>query len=219
MAHKVIDDKKALKVFRKRKVMTAQELATLMECSVAAVRIRLKKWGVYTSYNMNAKYYALPEVPRFDPNGLWHYKQIRFCQHGNLRQALIHLARHSQAGLDWHQIEELLGVSSNSFLARYSDISELRREKHEGHYIYFSADEQGYARQRDQRLKLIRDSKMPSEMEAVLILAEMIKHPHWDSPRIAASLKKKNSPITSQMVENLLATHNLGVQKKGPIFP
>ena len=219
MARRQIDDKKALKLFRKNKVMTIEELAKLMECSVAAVRTRLKKWGVYTSYNMNAKYYALPEVPTFDQKGLWIYKQIRFCKHGNLRQSLIHLVRHCDAGLDWNQIEQFLGVSSNSFLARYADIAELRREKYQGRYVYFSADPQVYARQRDQRVKLIREAKMPSELEAVLILAEIIKHPDWDISRIAASLKRQKYPISPQMIQNLLDTHGLDAQKKGSIFP
>ena len=219
MARRQIDDEKALKLFRKNKVMTLEELAKLMQCSVAAVRTRLKKWGVYTSYNMNAKYYALPDVPKFDQNGLWLYKQIRFCKHGNLRQALIHLVSHSEAGLDWNQIEQLLGVSSNSFLARYTDITELRREKYQGRYVYFCTNEPTYQKQTAERLRLIQQSQMPSEMEAIVILAEIIKHPKLEIDQIAVILKKKGYAITSHMVQNLLDTHNLGVQKKGPTFP
>lgn len=219
MARRQIDDKKALKLFRKNKVMTVEELAKLMQCSVAAVRTRVKKWGLYTSYNMNAKYYALPEVPKFDHNGLWLYKQIRFCKHGNLKQTLIHLVCNSEAGLDWNQIEQLLGVSSNSFLTRYTNITELRREKYQGRYVYFCTNEQTYQKQTKERLRLIQHSQMPSEMEAIVILAEIIKHPKLEIDQIAAILKKKGYVITSHMVQNLLDTHGLGVQKKGPIFP
>jgi hypothetical protein len=60
---------------------------------------------------------------------------------------------------------------------------------------------------------------MPSEMEAVLILAEIIKHPDWDISRIAASLKKQKYPVTPQMIQNLLDTHVLDIKKKGPTFP
>ena len=202
MARRQIDDEKALKLFRKNKVMTTEELAKLMQCSVAAVRTRLKKWGVYTSYNMNAKYYALPEVPKFDQNGLWLYKQIRFCKHGNLRQALIHLVSNSEAGLDWNQIEQLLGVSSNSFLTRYTDIAELRREKYQGRYIYFCANEQTHQKQTAERLRLIQQSQMPSETEAIVILAEIIKHPKLEIDQIVVILKKKGHAITSHMVQN-----------------
>ena len=100
---------------------------------------------------------------------------------------------------------KLLKLESASFLSILRKHPSLKREKHQGRYVYFSADQQVYVRQREQKLKLIRDSKMPSEMEAVLILAEIIKHPDWDINRIAASLKKQKYPVTPQMIQNLLA--------------
>ena len=209
---------KAHEVLRKKKVLTVDEVAQLMNGSRPTARKQLKEWNVYTSYNKNARYYALPEVPEFDDDGMWVYKKIRFSKQGNLRQTLIHRITQSQSGMDGAQIEQRIGLPSKSFLSLFRDVPELRREKYEGRYVYFSADEQVYARQREQRLQRIRDAKMPSEMEAVLILAEMIKHPDWDSHRIAASLKKQKYPITPQMVENLLETHGLEAQKKGPIF-
>jgi len=80
--------------------------------------------------------------------------------------------------------------------------------------MYFSSNPDTYARQRAARLKMIRDSKMPSEMEAVLILAEIIKHPGWDIDHIAAGLSRKKHPVTSQMIQNLLDAHELGAKKK-----
>ena len=210
---------KACKVLRNKKVLTVDEVAQLMNCSRPTARKQLKEWNVYTSYNKNSRYYALPDVPEFDDNGMWVYKQIRFSKHGNLRQTLIHIIKHSEAGMDGIQIEQIIGLPSKSFLSLFRDAPELRREKYEGRYVYFSADQQVFARQRDQRLKLIREAKMPSEMEAVLILAEIIKHPDWDINRIAARLKKQKYPITPRMVQNLLGTHGLDAQKKGPTFP
>ena len=210
---------KARKVFRNKKVLTLDEVAQLLNCSCPTAHKRLKEWNVYTSYNKNARYYALPDVAEFDNNGLWVYRQIRFSKHGNLRQTLIHMVTHSDAGLDGNQIEQLIRLPSKSFLSLFRDTPELRREKHEGRYVYFSVDQRIYAGQRQQRLNLIRDAKMPSEMEAVLILAEMIKHPDWDIDRIAARLKKQKYPITAQMVQNLLDTHGLGAPKKGLRFP
>lgn len=210
---------KARKVLRNKKVLTVDEVAGLMNCSVPSAHKKLKQWDVFTSYNKNARYYALPGVPEFDDNGMWVYKQIRFSKHGNLRQTLIHTITHSEAGLDGAQIEQLIGLPSKSFLSQFRNTPELRREKHQGRYVYFSADQQVYDRQRDQRLKLIRDAKMPSAMEAVLILAEIIKHQDWDIDRIVASLKKQHYPVTPPMVQNLLDTHKLDTKKKGPTFP
>ena len=210
---------KAIRAFRKRKVMTIAEIADLMECSPFTVRNWLKKWNVHTSFNENGRYYVLPDVAEFDENGIWFHRGIGFSSHGNLSQTVAHFIHESDAGLEPPEITKLLKLESESFLSILRKHPSLKREKHQGCYVYFSADEQVYARQRDQRLKRIRDSKMPSEMEAVLILAEMIKHPDWDINRIAARLKKRKYPITPRMIQNLLDTHDLGVQKKGPTFP
>ena len=210
---------KAIKAFRKRKVMTIAAIADLMECSPFTVRNWLKKWNVRTSFNANGRYYVLPDVAEFDENGIWFHRGIGFSSHGNLSQTVAHFIHESDAGLEPPEITKLLKFESESFLSILRKHPSLKREKYEGRYVYFSADEQVYARQRDQRLKRVRDSKMPSEMEAVLILAEMIKHPDWDIHRIAARLKKQKYPITPRMVRNLLETHGLDGQKKGPTFP
>jgi hypothetical protein len=209
----------ARKVFRKKKVLTLEELAQRLKCARPTARNRLKEWNVYTSYNQNARYYALPEVPEFDDKGIWVYQRIRFSKHGNLRQTLIRMVTDSDAGLDGNQIEQLIGLRAKSFLSLFRDTPELRREKHQGRYVYFSVDERIYARQREQRVRLIREAKMPSEMEAISILAEMIKHPDWDIDRIAARVKKQHDAITAQMIQNLLDTHDLGAPKKGPHSP
>ena len=210
---------KAIKAFRKRKVMTIAQVADLMECSPFTVRNWLKKWNVQSSFNQNGRYYVLPDVAEFDENGIWFHRKVGFSMHGNLSQTVAHFIHESDAGLEPPEMTKLLKLESASFLSILRKHPSLKREKHQGRYVYFSADQQVYVRQREQKLKLIRDSKMPSEMEAVLIFAEIIKHPDWDISRIAASLKKQKYPVTPQMIQNLLDTHVLDIKKKGPTFP
>lgn len=62
---------KARRVLRNKKVLTVDEVAQLMNCSYPRARKQLKEWNVYTSYNKNARYYALPEVAEFDDDGMW----------------------------------------------------------------------------------------------------------------------------------------------------
>ena len=61
---------KALKAFRRRKVMNLGEVAELVHSSIHTARRRLKEWQAHTSYNQNGRYYALPDVPEFDADGL-----------------------------------------------------------------------------------------------------------------------------------------------------
>ena len=52
-------------------IFTVAQLASWMECSVPVARRQLKKWAAITSYNANARYYALPEVVDFGHHGIW----------------------------------------------------------------------------------------------------------------------------------------------------
>jgi hypothetical protein len=75
---------KARKVFRRRKILTLGELAELIPGSIHTARRRLKQWRAHTSYNQNGRYYALPEVPEFDGEGLWRCRGVFFSRYGKV---------------------------------------------------------------------------------------------------------------------------------------
>lgn len=121
--------KSALILFKKRKVMTIPMLMNLLDCSTPTIRKRLRKWNVHTSYNKNGRYYALPEVVKFDKDGFWRYKQIFFSQYGNLKNTVIQLINASQAGLESTEIGKLTGLSPRSFMSHFQNIPGINREK------------------------------------------------------------------------------------------
>ena len=73
---------KARNAFRRRKILTLDEVGELIDSSIHTARRRLKKWRAHTSYNRNGRYYALPDVPEFDADGLWQCEGVFFSQHG-----------------------------------------------------------------------------------------------------------------------------------------
>ncbi len=78
-----MNDKTFLDTFRTKKIMTIQEIAGCLGLSVVTARRRLKKWKGLTSINANNSYYTLPEIVRFDENGLWRFRTVLFSMHGN----------------------------------------------------------------------------------------------------------------------------------------
>lgn len=201
-----------LRYFRKEKVMNLKQLAELLSCSERTVQRHLKKWRTYTSYNKNGRYYVLPDIPRFDDQGLWRYKGICFSQHGNLKQTLIALVTHSSAGLTSTEAGALLGGSVRSFLAQSHNIQPLRREKISGRFVYLSPDAALFRQQKqrrqeaDSRLKLLR---LPTDSEAVIILVERIKHPQLSVEQLAVRLHKKAHRINAEVIQNLFEHHGL----------
>ncbi|EFK07544.1 conserved hypothetical protein, partial [delta proteobacterium NaphS2] len=110
-----MDAEKAIKEFQKRKVVTIEEIADLLDSSVTTARRQLKKWRTYTSFNMNGRYYSLPGIPRFDEHGIWKYREILFSQYGNLMQTISQLIERSETGLNARQIAQLARKASRTF--------------------------------------------------------------------------------------------------------
>lgn len=205
-------DSVVLDTFKKKKVMVIDEIAEILVCSVPTVRRRLKQWNTYTSYNYNGRYYTLPDIPRFDENGLWKYRGILFCKYGNLRQAVIHLIIHSPAGLTTREAEVVLQVSIGSFMPCFRNISQVRREKLAGQFVYFSSDEQTLLEQKEKRLGDIERARLirlPTDAEAVIILVERIKHPQLSIDQLAVRLTGKGHPIRTEVIGNLFERHDL----------
>lgn len=209
-------DRQALKVFRARKTATVDEIATFLGASLPTARRRLKAWGAYHSYNHNGRFYALPAVARFDDNGLWRHGGRGFSKHGNLAQTLVQLVADSEDGLCAAELGELLGSAPHSFLWQFRDHPALRRRKHQGRFVYFSADEARYATQSKARQDSSRDTKMPGDGEAVAILVAAIKHPGLSARRLCRAIQKAGGSSTPQRIKNLFARHGLTLKKTPP---
>ena len=161
---------------KREKIFTLDRLVSSLGCSSRTAQAKLKVWQTYTSYNQNGRFYALPEVPRFDPHGLWRYKDAAFSKHGNLKKTIIHLVGASPEGLTGRQLGELLGLSPQSFLHHFRGCPGIFREKHDGIYVYFSDIGEIYESQERQRYAMIRhrDLVIISDSEAVMILIAII---------------------------------------------
>jgi len=197
--------------FKKEKVVTVVLLATWLSCSIATARRRLKTWRAYTSYNRNGRYYTLPEVAEFDTNGLWRYQGVCFSRHGNLKQTLIHLVTHSVHGLSGAELGELLGLQPRSFLSHFRDHPALYRENLMGRWIWFAADPKIRVRQKQTRLAqpAAKEPQMPSDMEAVMVLVDLIRYPNSGLQQIAHRLKRQGLTIDVAAIRQLLVHHDL----------
>jgi len=204
---------KILRFIAERKVITIDALSSLLDSSIKTARRRLKLWKAHTSYNENGRYYTLPSVPEFDANGLWAYRSIRFSLYGNLTQTAIALIRLSEAGLDAAEMSDLLGVSVRSFLSSLQKHTDIRREKVQGRFVYFSSVEQQFIEQRGRRADMVRITKLPEDTDAILVLVETIKNPDLSIEELSATLRARNCVVTPNNIRSLFAYHGLTVKK------
>ena len=204
--------------FKAGKVATIAQLTCWLSCSESTAHRRLKSWGAFTSYNGNGRYYTLPEIASFDSNGLWQHQGIFFSQYGNLKQTLIHLVNHSEKGLSGPELGEILGLQSRSFLSHFRDHPALYRENIMERWIWFANDPLRREGQKQNRLSQITTIyyRMPSDMEAVMILVDLIKHPNSRLGDILRRLKPQGFSINVSIIRQLLVHHDL-LKKKADL--
>ena len=208
---------KVLAKFRAVKVMTITELTLLLNCSVRTVRRRLKSWRAISSYNGNGRFYALPQVVRFDENGLWCWRGARFSRHGTLTETVTALVNASDAGLTAAELSDILGLNAHSFISAFAAHQQLTRERIAGRYVYFASD--SGLRQTQRRARLGLDpgtgAELPSDGDAVLIFAEMIRCPELEPEQISRRLAADGVRVDAQQIRRLLRRHALP-KKRAP---
>ena len=160
----------------------------------------------------------MPGTPKFDENGLWFYDDICFSKHGNLKQTVLHLIKKSDKGLSGTQLGEIIHLSPRSFLQHFKKLPGIRREKHDGVYVYFCDDEKVYQKQIEKRTSIpALTRKVPSDTEAIRFLIEFIKHPKVSVEKLAEILAKTGIKIEPAIIYNFLESHD--ILKKTPDTP
>jgi len=204
-------EKSLLNFFKKKQVVTIQSLMEFSQLSLNSVKRRLSSWKAYSSYDYNRSYYVLPEVAKFNCNGIWENHGVYFSQHGTLKQTIVYLVNNSELGLARCELEVLLGITLDKvFPSYFKDSFLLNRELENGRYIYFSKEPEVYLEQTQKRKKFQRSqAKLPRDENAIIILVELIKHPTDTLVQLTKRVRRRGITITIDKVRNLLQYHGL----------
>jgi hypothetical protein len=201
-----MDENHVHEKFRQQKIITIEQLVNLLNCSVITARRRLKQWQTYTSINKNGRYYTLPQIPAFDKNGLWRHQAILFSKHGNLKQTVVALIADSLKGLSAAEIAELVDLAPNSsLLSQFKDAPGVKREKHQGRYIYLSDRLEVSSRQK----QLWEPVAFPTDAQSVVILVQLIKHPDIGIEELAERVSDQGLSVEPYAVQRFLDFHDL----------
>ncbi len=207
-------DQLAINTFALEKVLILTEVCKILLCSPITAHRRLKEWGAYTSYNKNGRYYTIGAIPEFNENGIWQYKDIYFSRYGTLKNTVIALTVKSKKGLNHAELQEIIGLNPKCFMARFKELSGIKRERYKNTIIYFSDNAQTYeAQQRNRFPPEPAAAALPPDAQAIIILVELIHNPGKSIDELAAQLEKKGTPITSGSVAVLFKKYRIDKKK------
>jgi len=200
-------------ILYQKKIFRLSDVMGLLSCSIATARRRLKAWHVYSSYNKNASYYALPNIPEFNEHQLWFYQDVFFSKYGTLKKTLETLIENSKAGLNVIELSKIIVIPAHNILSQQIiQHSKFFREKHHGLYIYYSKDPLLYANQKKSREEThlhLKKLELPSDAESVTILVELIKHPNDTDIQLSRHIQYRGISVSITRIRNLLSYHGL----------
>lgn len=217
MGHTKYNREEAVQLFRKHKVIRKIKLLDTLDCSTMTLWRLLSQAGYLSSYNFNASYYTLKDIPRFDENGLWMYHDVRFSRYGSLTDTIVQLVFTSDAGMSAHDLHALVGVPVLPLLTQLSGQKRIFREKRDTSFVYFHVEEQKRDRQRRNRQQKSRQELerviLPDPIRIIAVLVELIKKPEQTVSQIVQRLRRQGYILTEQEVTQIFFYYQLPTKK------
>lgn len=217
-------EQKLLNWLRRRKVARMRHMQHQFQICHMTVFRALKKVGYHTSYNHNAAYYTLADVPEFDDWGLWAYRDIRFSHAGTLRETLVALVTGAPAGLTVGELEQRLQTPVANLLSRLVQDGRLQRQIVQGRQVVYLNPEPGYGRQQweqrqaDLHAAAARAAKgLPAGCPALVVidvLRQMILAPEEGPEQWARQLQSQGRQVTARQVRQV--QDHYALEKKRP---
>jgi hypothetical protein len=207
-----------------RKVTTATMTQIRHEFEVSHMTVvrALKKFGYYASYNYNASYYVLRDVPAFDDWGLWAYRDVRFSRYRTLPATIVALVTAAPAGLTVQELEDRLQTKAANLVSTLAHRGQVQSEGLPGRRaVYLATDPGVRAQQLELRQRpLQRESsgstaELPfgcSALQVIAILRAMILQSDDDANHLARSLQARGNHVTAGQVHRVL--DHYGIKKK-----
>jgi hypothetical protein len=217
-------EQKVVNWLQKRKVATMRQLRYQFQLSHMTVIRAVKKYGYYTSYNHNAGYYVLQDVPEFSEWGLWNYRDIRFSRYGTLTQTLVALVRESPAGLTVVELEERLETKVANLVSRLVRDGFIQRERLPGRQaVYLARDAKLSLQQHQQRQELVQQAAIGattdfpqgcSPTEVIEVLRQMILTPDMNPEQLARRLKRRDVRIAAGKIRRVIDYYTLEKKRR-----
>lgn len=214
-------EQKVIGWLRKVTVATMKQIRHQFQISHMTVVRALREFGYFASYNYNAAYYVLRDVPEFDDWGLWAYRDIRFSRYRTLPATIVAVVEKSAAGLTVRELEERLQTRAANVVSRLVSKGQVQNERLAGrHTVYLASDPQVRAQQLEQRQRQLQEAahgetELPagcSAIDVIEVLRAVILNRDDDPDRLARRLQAGGTHLTASQVRRVLDRY--AVEKK-----
>ena len=209
------DALKALRAsFKKERVVMLPDITAVLGTTsrMSAFR-RLRDLNYLSSFSHAGRYYTLPTVANFDPQGLWFYEDVGFSRFGHLKETVIHLVDQSVAGKTHEELEKQLRLRVHNTLLDLVRAGKIAREAFEGVFVYLSIRSDGAQQQRVRRREGVSVQDVLPDGIVIEVLAEIIRgnRVQIDQSALLSRLAQRGIRISALQLKQLCT--RLGLKK------
>jgi len=204
--------KDLLELFYCEKVLTKEQLLQRSGCSTMTAWRILSTHGYISSYNFNAKYYTLGDIPFYNELGLWSYRKVRFSKYGSLTNTIKALVYNSPSGLETNELQELLCVNIKPLLTKLYRQGKLHRKKINSIFVYFQTDDEGLQKQISKRQSDVLEKtsiKLPEPDRIIAVLVELIQRVELQPQQLVRRLSRKGIKINTDEIQTIFLHYQL----------
>ncbi len=165
---------------RRHKIADLPELRHVLGTDTNLTVFRkLKQLGYLASYTHRGRFYTLPEIARFNDDGLWSHEAVWFSRHGTLLATVEAFVLGSSNGYYAHELADVLHAEVQEPLRHLVQQERLSRTEIDGQFVYTAPDSidrrnQTLARRSAQAVPVAVHSATlqvsPHELQAAIIL-------------------------------------------------
>ncbi len=181
---------------------------------------RLREVGYRTSYTHRGRFYTLADVPDFDEQGLWFFRNVGFSRVGTLKETAACQVLEAPDGRTHAELQDLLHVRIHNTLLELVREGRIGCERHEGTLVYMNTSRERAAEQLARRREGAQASaelaRKPTDEETIQVLAEALQS-SAELPRpeeIAKRLSARGVEIGYDRVRQVFEAHGLLSEKK-----
>ncbi len=215
--------KKLVDWLKKRKVASMKLMRHQFQLSQMTVVRYLRQYGYLTSYNQNAAFYTLHDVPQFDDGGLWSYRDVGFSKFGTLTETIVTLVQNAAAGMTVAELEDRLKTRVANLLCRLVQEKRLTPRTLTGRrVVYLAAAVVEAEHQFQQRQKMLAAAAHPVELlppgldaeRVIQILQQMVVASDVNPEPLARQLARRGVAITAGQVRQVIEHYALEKKRR-----
>lgn len=211
-------EEEVIRLLKEKRVAPRALLSEKLKVAPRTVSRALKKYGPYSSLNLNSTYLTLKDLPQFDSQGLWSYGKALFSRCETVTPTVKALVESSCSGPTVLELETLLRTRVHNSLSWLIRSKELDRFYLGRHTVYVSSDAELAAPQEAQRRQeqaAGRGAPAPplppglDPLTVVRVLVQLLRTPQESFASLAKSLRREGVLLQAQQVQQMIEFYHL----------